>query len=279
MDPGAPPLALVNRARELMEKAEAEVRRVEAEQTEPPARPFVAGVLNFVFYPDILGLWLGMSLGLMCVLALVDAINQLMTSGAAAVLAAFVAALTGIVGGGVAGLASSRLLTILHVTADGQDHITDWPSTHPTEWMADMFYVVNALAFSYLPAGVLGAVLNWVGLPGWLTVSLTWALFPFVLLSMLETGSRLQPFSVPVYGTLKTCPVAWRTFYLQSSLIAVLVVVIVFATTLLGTWMSRILGSIVLTAGVIVYFRLLGRLAWVCGQTDDLELDATDDEE
>ena len=118
----------------------------------------------------------------------------------------------------------------------------------------------------------------------------TLLLFPFILLSILETNSVFLPFSKPIFRCVRNRPGTWIWFYAESTLIVGI-----------GAWVSAELwlqsaGSIVrfsfaailATAAILIYFRLLGRLALVCTnqaydwteeEVDDADKDDDQDDE
>jgi hypothetical protein len=53
-------------------------------------------------------------------------------------------------------------------------------------------------------------------------------------------------------------------FYLLVSALAIAIAVIVLLSGLFGAVISAVVAGFLLAAGSMVYFRLLGRLAWFC---------------
>ena len=115
------------------------------------------------------------------------------------------------------GLAFACGLAILCDTAAGSDHVYEWPDPWMyLDWLGDVFFIVNSAAF--ILAAVAGVA--WLLVSGGCSISATaWggaaatlALFPFVLLSMLEQGSRVVPFSPLVFRSLGRHWQAWTAF-------------------------------------------------------------------
>ena len=87
-------------------------------------------------------------------------------------------------------------------------------------------------------------------------------LFPFVLLTLLERSSLFNLFSPKIAGSLFVNLWAWLLFYVQSVLLlAALLLVAMPSSRVLGTLSAVVIGPW-FTAILMVYFRLVGRLAW-----------------
>ena len=98
-------------------------------------------------------------------------------------------------------------------------------------------------------------------------------LFPFLLLSALEAGSPLTPFSLPILMSLRHHGRAWLAFYGQS-------IALFAACWLIGLVLWTVLPAlallpigVVLASTLMIYFRLLGRLAWHCSWLPEEEDD------
>ncbi len=176
--------------------------------------------------------------------------------------------------------ASAVFLTILRDTAAGNDEIYDWPSAHWLDWIADAFYLLESLVVCAVADLGLAWLLS-ADLPGkaFLMLGCPAVLFPLTLLTMLENESPLLPVSLPVWRTLITRPGAWALFYLESLVLLVATGVVATVTEIAGEprgvvgfpfdggfWWAISIGPLVLVAVLLIYFRLLGRLAWYCGQ-------------
>jgi hypothetical protein len=91
-------------------------------------------------------------------------------------------------------------------------------------------------------------------------------LFPILFLSMLEANSPFWPFSAPVWRSLLSHWWAWGKFFLLST---VLFAAVVGGALLCVVEVSFLLGFVVAfvtVAILMIYFRLLGRLAWCCSE-------------
>jgi hypothetical protein len=136
-----------------------------------------------------------------------------------------------------------------------------------------------AVAWLLQKLGIAPVEVMWVTGP----VSMFMA-FPIVLLSTLESNSMFGVLSWPVLRTLATTTGAWLKFYLTAIAMIVAAVAVSWVASALSALLGVIVAAIVQPIGWIIYFRLLGRLAWVCADRaafDDLEAElnqANDDD-
>jgi len=162
-------------------------------------------------------------------------------------------------------VASAFLLPVIQDTAEGNDEIENWPEPPFLDWNADFFYIFNSLSVSVLCGVVVVQVLGFAGPLKWLAIPLSvFLLFPIALLSTLEADSPLKPLSLPVLGSLFSVGWAWALFYVEAA--ALTVAFLFLAGVVLGfvgPWGLLPVGALWLPV-LMVYFRLLGRLAW-CG--------------
>ena len=184
--------------------------------------------------------------------------------------------------------AAASMLAILIDTAHGCDRIENWPSAHVGEWLAESFFIDQQCLPRPRAGDALGEVFGAaaVRLEYSLPASVA-VLFPILLLSMLEADSPMMPFSVAVWRSMATSWRAWAVFYLESAALVALAVflwpilAVPSAAGLVGVdtladlrhfLLSAPLPSVVgmlgasalVVAILMIYFRLLGRLAWCC---------------
>ena len=181
-----------------------------------------------------------------------------------ALLAALGAMLAGV---GCAGVAAIHGLTILLETTAGNDRMENWPNVGLfLDWIGELWFVFNTAAISVL----LGLGLNWL-LPELLTsrdltVAVTvFLLFPVLLLCTLESNSPFVPISTVVFASLGRQCIAWLAFYFQSGcLLAAAAALVYYLGPLLDLRAAIPLAALLFSAVVMIYFRLLGRLAFGC---------------
>jgi hypothetical protein len=178
-----------------------------------------------------------------------------------------------IFGTGCVCVAAIHGLTILTETSAGNDRIETWPNLGLfLEWLGNLFYVVNAAMLCV----ALGFGLDWLmsGARPIVIGAVTFFLFPILLLCELEAGSAFLPVSGPVFASLWRRGLAWLLFYLETGcLLAAAGGLVVYVGAGINQplrfgWV--VLGALLFSAVVMIYFRLLGRLAYFCSvETED----------
>jgi hypothetical protein len=181
-----------------------------------------------------------------------------------ALLAALGAMVAGVCCAAIAGIHG---LTILLETTAGNDRMQNWPNVGLfLDWVGQLWFIFNAAMVSLM----LGLGLNWIlqdivflhGATITVTIFFT---FPILLLCTLETDSPFLPVSGIVLASLGRHAIAWLTFYIQA---AILLGAPAAAGLSIGPHLDpRLaipLGGLVFAAVVMIYFRLLGRLAYYC---------------
>ena len=169
-----------------------------------PRRAFLRGVFEFPFYLDVLPQWIKLAFASAVEIGLAWKIVQLILSSEGG----------GFGGGGIAVgalvlLAPAILFgciciamiwavgsAIIEDTAAGMNHIENWPESLVLDDLPSLVFPAIALFLAALP----GVAISWMsenGLPWiWFLAPVsTVLLFPFTLLSILETGSVFIPFS------------------------------------------------------------------------------------
>jgi DNA-directed RNA polymerase subunit M/transcription elongation factor TFIIS len=160
------------------------------------------------------------------------------------------------------GAASIVGMTILQETAAGIDEIEEWPNIMGV-MRAEGVAIGFALGVSGSVGFLLGKIPQVAGWPDWMGAPIgVFFLLPIVLLSLLERGSLINLFSVTIWQGLLTKPSVWIVFYIQSAVLVLALVIVDFpSASLLGIWSAILIGPW-FTAIWMVYFRLMGRLAW-----------------
>lgn len=254
-----------------LRQAEAELDAREVEERGLPPNPLTNGLLKCFADPSLLIRWLLLALALQVDISAVNgAIARAMINDA---MAQFLSLMMGtfafLFGVGILVSGSVTLLTITQDTASGRDRIESWPNANFIDWVFDAFFVVCALVACLVVGAVTGQVFRPFGLViyAWglvISVGLSVAIvFPIYLLAALETGLAVNPISGPVFRSLNLVRGTWIQFSCISVGLAVVAV--------LG-WQVRHAESAILNfvaaaiaIGVLmVYFRLLGRLTWIC---------------
>jgi hypothetical protein len=179
----------------------------------------------------------------------------------------------------IAVIVAIKALTILTVTAGGSKKIEDWPPTMAIlESLLETLYLFFALGLSAAIGWAMGWLLPPLGSIFGATIAVFF-LFPFLLLSSLESGSPVVPFSRPVIISFRNHFRAWLGFLGQvAALIAVSSAAIAMLFWAMRTNAFLPIGCI-LASAIMIYFRLLGRLGWHCLWVPDADEDAEEEED
>ena len=87
------------------------------------------------------------------------------------------------------------------------------------------------------------------------------ALFPLILISMVTEGSAFSVASPAILGTIRTQIRLWGNFYLRSTAVSLFLLMLGWVMVRSG-FILQGLCSAAAVAACMIYFRLLGRLAW-----------------
>jgi hypothetical protein len=168
-------------------------------------------------------------------------------------------------------LFSTVCLTILRDTSEGMDKFKNQQLGWFTDWVGETAYLAANIFWGAAPAMILIYVLPIkpaMRLPIYL-FSETF-LFPIFLMSALESKSPVMPYSKPVWKSLWYAWHSWALFYLLTLLIGETFVYLLRVIPFGSIQMELVFISILLPFLLMVYFRLLGRLAWFCsGRFDE----------
>lgn len=258
-------------ARQVMAKAEAEVEAAERARPVLPDQPFKTGVLSF-FADAAAGVrWLALTLmGHAFVTSLRWALELAQGGGIEQFGAVFLSVVVIGLGIALALLASACSVAIIQDTANGYDKIEQWPGINVGEWMFDGFFVINSLLASAAP----GVLVMCAGLSGWTAVvagtATAVAFFPLLLLSALEQASPLGFASPKIWKSLHVGRSRWVTFYMLSAGLAVVGLMCGWLMAVENLFLTG-LSCAAVTAIAMVYFRLLGRLAWCLSEAATVE--------
>jgi hypothetical protein len=238
----------------------------------PPRWAFFSGVLTYPWWPQSVLPWVVLTVSIsLCEVArlwIVDLLGRgQLIAGFFALGWLFFALLTG-------SYAAACIAAVTETTAYNDDAPYDWPDP---DWRERVMHLVwlgwcvgLAAALALGPATALFESAQHVA---WALLIGVGVLFPIFLLSTLETNS-LSPFSQPVWGSLLTQGLSWLIFY---ALTGLLVGGCGFASVWLfgriGMFSAFVAGPL-WAACILIYARLLGRLAWQIMQPSQAQLQA-----
>jgi predicted Zn finger-like uncharacterized protein len=154
---------------------------------------------------------------------------------------------------------SACFIAAVDDTADGHDDVQEFTMPPMDQWLFSFFSIVHI----WLMSGALGYPLVFVPQIGPLAIPISsLLLFPILFLSAMECDSFFLPWSPTVWRSTLQYFGSWLAFYIIST--ALLAGWFVAALFLVGaaTYLGMVLVAPALAAVMLIYARLLGRLAW-----------------
>jgi MFS family permease len=259
-------------ARETLQRATEEFEADEGGRPALPDKPMTTGMVSFFFEPGVFLRCLALTIALHVELGLISSAVAAFSGGPLQqFLCALLCAGSIVMGMAVVLTGSVMLLAVLQDTANGKDEIDSWPQGFFMDWLFEGLYVAVALFLGVLPGVLAGqfvlcaggaATVYAVALAVCSGVTLL-VLFPVMLLSLLEAGSPFVPVSRPIWRSLSIARPRWVQFYALSVVLAMAGLVILLGFRRGGVVLDFLVLFFV-TALSMIYFRLLGRLAWCC---------------
>ncbi len=156
---------------------------------------------------------------------------------------------------------------ILQSLANEEDRVSEWPAFDPGEWFGQMMVASAAIAIAAVPS--YGAAFMAFGhsLPAVaITMMAIYAMFPFLILSILDMQSITTPFSPEVAKSVTRCEESWGGFYLTSGILFVLLFMVFVASSSMPPPTRAVACIFFGVAGLFTYFAMIGRLAFAIGQ-------------
>lgn len=162
----------------------------------------------------------------------------------------------------------AEAFAVLQAVANGQLRVAVWPLFDPATWFGELRFGVVAAALLGIPLAVLSHLLQ-LGLLGVaITMLAVYALFPLLLLSMMDSNSIWQPISAEVARSVSKCRDEWGGFYLTSGILYA-ALFLTFVIAKISAWgpIGAVLAAFAVVGATFVYFAMIGRLAYQSGQT------------
>ncbi len=246
-----------------------------------PAVPLVTGVWRMLFTEEIITRWVLLSI----VLGAAGWVAHDSALSPAGGLGGFIGIILMVATVALTSLwvtmAAPLFLAMVAESSDGSDRVHDPPQWTFFDWFAESAYLVN----SGVIAGLMG-LLAWRGtglaalggaVPDEARVLLVAAMFllffPVFLLGALLESSPFGILSPRLAFTLVRCPGPWLLFYVESAIIAAAACGAAWAFVEFTAYGAFVL-PLIATAAMLLYMRLLGRLAWWLAETLPGEEDA-----
>jgi hypothetical protein len=235
-----------------------------------PRWPLVSGVIPFLFSRSVPVVWLLLSL------AFAGSTWVLMTGIAMAAGAGAFVGVFMIAGGSATVMictaaAYSCLLQIIMESSEGNRTVYHWPAF--TDWLVSLLWIGVAVPMSALPGAAIGHIPGLSDDPRvtpLLSAVSVLILLPIIILSQLDINSPAGILSGRILTSLWRCPFSWMFFYFE---IAAMAAICGGATYLVeehypnaALWLM-----LLYMAALILFARLLGRLAWRLAEAMPLE--------
>jgi hypothetical protein len=166
-------------------------------------------------------------------------------------------------------------LVVTQTTAAGLDKV-EWPDDPVTDWLPRSVFLVGLLLLWLAPVGILCRALRHDFLPDdgglrflILAVPGVWLLFPVGLLSSLASSSRWETVSPTVLGKMLRIFPSVLLFYLCTAPLFAAASALVWVGLFTPVWYALPLASAGGSAVLLIHARLVGRLAWLMGETEN----------
>ena len=238
-----------------------------------PNFPTIQGVISFAFSSGVPARWgIFTSMFYLIAFGFLFAIASLGGGGAGPLAGVFMLAFLVIVVMITVVAFAAHFLAIVTESSEGSDRVYAWPTTNFADWLLEMGYCAMGLTIAAFPGWLLA---NWLtqdpGQQLLVTCGMTIVCFPIVLLSQLSSGSIASVFSPKIALSIGRQPGTWALFYIESVLMVVLCGAIWWAALEFHPSLLLLIPPVAVLA-VLLYGRMLGRLAWsVAESTPALE--------
>lgn len=226
----------------------------------PPRWPMVSGVFTFPWHLQTLACWMVISIGL---IVLGYLLGMLLGPGSR----------LGIMGPRVLGLpiavakvltlsyASVCCLKVIEETSYGWDSID---LSTDLDWKGWAYYYAY-LCFQVFQAALLGMGVKLITFSASWTpmICVTFATLPIILLSSLAANSAWLPWSLlTVLRSLRPLWRQWLLFYVETGSLIMVWVTLTASGLRASPWLVPLHSGPLLAAVMLIYARLVGRLAW-----------------
>jgi len=174
--------------------------------------------------------------------------------------------------------AARCILTVVQGTAGGMDRV-EWADEPIIDWASNSMALAGLVLIWLIPIGFLSRALEGTWLPGrgalrtiLLAVPALWLTFPIGSLSSLSAVSRWAFFRPVIAGRMLRLFPSTLLFYLGSALLGALALVPMYVAIVAGRPWLLVLAGPLTAAALLIYARILGRLAWRIVQLGPLKV-------
>jgi hypothetical protein len=245
----------------------------------PPQWPMLSGILTFPFYLNTLNAWMFITLGLMFSSWMFMFWLQFgaMMGAQSARLLGMPTILAGVL---TFGYVATCCLTIIEDTSNGWDTIEVSPDLEWKEWIWNFTHIATLV----LEAAMVGYAVQLISnSDSWMPmVVTTYLVFPMVLLGALAADGAWVPMAIGiVLRSLFLVWWAWGLFFLEITPMAVVWTVLTQKELAGETpWLVPLYSAPILAVIILIYARLIGRLAGcIADKTATFSIEGDDDED
>jgi hypothetical protein len=230
----------------------------------PPRWTFFSGVFSFPWRSGTIARWGMLSMGLVAAGVLATAGLSLMGQD---LIGVFTMAFFGMAVLWLSiwsfSFAAHCMVAIVEDTSAGADEILSWPESDWREWFWRLLHLGYLVALATaIGFGLSRLAAIWLPQPGWVWGLAIALLFPILLLSSIDAHSPFVPLSRRVRRSMRRCWWGWLMMYALSGLMWVAVAGLFWALSEVHSYLVPIIGGPCVAAALLIYARLLGRLAW-----------------
>jgi DNA-directed RNA polymerase subunit M/transcription elongation factor TFIIS len=172
-------------------------------------------------------------------------------------------------------------IAVLESSANRLKRVAQWPIFNPSDAMGEIMVALLAFAYAVLPGGLLGWFGGSLGLNGDMRAAIVllsaYALYPILLLGMLDNQSAGEPFSKDVLNSIRSKADAWGAMYLLTGL-AMALIFLMYLSAVNGTELPRFLLGFCLPLIIFFIFHQLGVLGTRIADVTNLAFDGEESE-
>ena len=230
----------------------------------------IDGIFDFFVSREIAGRWVALTISLAVAVGLALA---MLVIGVMMLPFSIVAGLMWVVP------ACVQFLNIATETSNGNRMIDQFPDVVWIDWMQDAFYVIVPAILAGTAAFAAGGGIPIPALRVLVMTAVFVLVFPVFILSALEQQACYAVLSLRVARSFSFAGNAWLIFFggtgallfathtITSGTTAIVALLPAILFLIIGPMMALFQAAVTVTT-LMIYFRLLGRLAWVIGEKD-----------
>jgi DNA-directed RNA polymerase subunit M/transcription elongation factor TFIIS len=275
LDPGERPAVIIPPRRPMLYEEEAEVARKRQEarlargdkrgprfdergHSVMPRWPLATRIFSFLFTRGVVTRWAALTLT-WYLLVSPAWLTSLTSMGPIAALPMAILSMIAMIIWTAA--LAAIVMSIIVESSEGNDEVEQWPSTNPTDWFGEFFYMLFACVVSPLPGWLVGRLLVDPIVQVILFIGSMLVVLPAVILSQLDLGSAFAIASPRVIASFLRLPGTWLMFYVEVALILAVCVGMTIFAALLSEYLVAMLVPLYIGATLLAA-RILGRLGW-----------------